>query len=80
MNHCILDASNLMDSLLKIQADPESQELSIATYEDELISRGQEEVQMSVQTAMTVHDWEQLMNSPLMKHGITKMADLKTEQ
>jgi hypothetical protein len=78
MNHCILDASNLIDSILKIQADLESQGMAIATYEDELVSRGQEEVQVSVKTAMTVHNWDQFMNSPLMKHGVTKMADVKT--
>jgi hypothetical protein len=78
MNHCILDASNLMDSILKIQADPKCQGMSIATYEDELISRGQEEVEVSVKTAMTIHNWDQFMNSPLMKHGVTKMADVKT--
>lgn len=80
MNHCILDVSNLMDSLLQMKADPKCQELVIGSYEKELISRGQEEVQISVKTAMTVHDWDQFMNSPLMKHGVTKMGDLKTEQ
>jgi hypothetical protein len=45
----------------------------VAAYTDEMIKRGSEEVKLSLKTAVTVHDWEVFMESPLMKHGITKM-------
>ena len=46
----------------------------IADYTEEMIKRGAEEVKLSLQTALTVHDWAVFMESPLMKHGITKAS------
>jgi len=46
----------------------------IADYTEEMIKRGAEEVNISLKTALTVHDWAVFMESPLMKHGITKMS------
>jgi hypothetical protein len=46
----------------------------IAAYNEELITRGAEEVKLSLTTALTVHDWEVFMEAPLMKHGIKKMS------
>jgi len=73
LNHCILDASNLIDTITRIESDSSRKE-EISGYEKELIHRGAEEVKLSVETAMTVHNWSQLMESPLMRHGITKMS------
>lgn len=49
-------------------------EVLIAGYTEELIKRGVEEVNLSLETALMVHDWAAFMDSPLMKHGITKMS------
>jgi len=54
-----------------IQASEESREREMAAYDEELIKRGAEEVKLSVKTAHTVHNWTELMESPLMKHGIS---------
>jgi hypothetical protein len=41
----------------------------ITKYTDDMLSRGAEEVKSSLRTALTAHDWELLLESPLMKHG-----------
>ena len=59
---------------MKIQAGHGMKEETIAAYTEEMIKRGAEEVNLSLKTAMTVHDWALFMESPLMKHGVTKMS------
>ncbi|KUJ11554.1 monooxygenase [Mollisia scopiformis] len=74
LQHCILDASNLVSAVAKIKREQGNKESLIADYTEEMIERGAEEVKLSVQTALTVHDWAVFMESPLMKHGITKVS------
>ncbi|KAE9364775.1 FAD/NAD(P)-binding domain-containing protein [Stipitochalara longipes BDJ] len=74
LNHCILDASNFVAAVAKIKREQSKKEDSIKEYTEELIKRGGEEVNLSLKTALTVHDWAVFMESPLMKHGITKMS------
>jgi hypothetical protein len=74
LNHCILDASNFIATIESIKIKQGKKEVLIAGYTEELIKRGAEEVNLSLKTALTVHDWAVFMESPLMKHGITKMS------
>jgi 2-polyprenyl-6-methoxyphenol hydroxylase-like FAD-dependent oxidoreductase len=74
LNHCILDVLNLVEKIQKVQNGEGAREEEIVAYEKESISRGAEEVQLSVKTALTVHNWAEFMESPLMKHGVTKMS------
>jgi 2-polyprenyl-6-methoxyphenol hydroxylase-like FAD-dependent oxidoreductase len=74
LNHCILDVLNLVEKIQKIQNGEGAREEEIVAYEKESISRGAEEVQLSVKTALAVHNWAEFVESPLMKHGVTKMS------
>ncbi|PMD29619.1 FAD/NAD(P)-binding domain-containing protein [Hyaloscypha variabilis F] len=74
LNHCILDASNFVAAVVKIKQEQSKKEELIEAYTEELIKRGGEEVNLSLKNALTVHDWKVFMESPLMKHGITKMS------
>ena len=74
LNHSILDASNFVDAIARIATTRGKKQDEIASYDEELIKRGAEEVQLSVTTALTVHNWALFMESPLMKHGVTKMS------
>lgn len=64
----------MVAALEKIYIDQSGKEEAIAAYTEEMVKRGGEEVNLSLKTAMTVHDWAVFMESPLMKHGITKMS------
>ena len=59
---------------MKVKSEQGNKEDSITAYTEELIKRGGEEVNLSLKTAIDVHNWEVFMESPLMKHGITKMS------
>ena len=65
---------NFVDAIMKLQAEQGTKEELIASYNTELIQRGAEEVRLSVKSALMVHDWASLMDSPLMKHGVTKVS------
>ena len=39
-------------------------------YEAELVERGREAVLLSTQNSLMITDWEQLMDSPIFKHGL----------
>jgi 2-polyprenyl-6-methoxyphenol hydroxylase-like FAD-dependent oxidoreductase len=73
-NHSICDASNLVDAIVKIHAGEGSREDEITGYDKEAIKRGAEEVRLSLDSAQNVHVWENLMASPMMQHGLTKMS------
>lgn len=74
LQHCILDASNLVSAITKMKTGQGKKGELITDYTEEMIKRGAEEVKLSLQTALTVHDWAVFMESPLMKHGITKAS------
>jgi hypothetical protein len=63
-----------VDVVVKIHKGQGRKGELISTYTEELIKRGAEEVTLSVKTALTVYDWALFMESPLMKHGVTKMS------
>ena len=48
--------------------------VAITAYDEELVKRGAAEVNLSVKNALMVHDWDSVMDSPAMKHGIKKMS------
>lgn len=73
-NHSIQDALNLVRAWTKIASRNVTRAQEVANYEEELINRGREEVQLSVKTALTVHNWENLLESPLMKNGLKKAS------
>jgi 2-polyprenyl-6-methoxyphenol hydroxylase-like FAD-dependent oxidoreductase len=74
LNHSITDAINLVEAIQKIQADRTEMPELIASYNSEMIKRCGDEVKSSVKNAYLVHDWEKLMESPLMKVGIKKTS------
>lgn len=51
-----------------------NREKEMVAYDEEVIRRGAEEVKLSVKTTHTIHNWEEFMESPLMKYGVTKMS------
>ena len=64
---------SIQDALTKIEVGNTSRAQEIAGYE-EMIQRTREEVRLSVESALTIHDWERLLESPVMKHGMKQMS------
>jgi len=71
LNHCVCDVKHLVLNLSEL-ADITGIKGAIEVYEEEMIPRGYDEVQLSLKNALMVHDWEKLMESPVVTRGTLK--------
>ncbi|KAH7327348.1 hypothetical protein BKA65DRAFT_66354 [Rhexocercosporidium sp. MPI-PUGE-AT-0058] len=78
LGQSIRDAANLVGHLKKLSSSGEgSISAVISEYEEEMIERGVQEVELSL-TAMRIgHDWNKLMDHPTIKLAGKKISDLK---
>ncbi|KAH7304202.1 hypothetical protein B0I35DRAFT_401547 [Stachybotrys elegans] len=72
LNHAVADAAKIVEILTR--QGTQSQEERIQEYEAEMIERGGKEVRLSELNTRMLHDWEQLMNSPLVTQGLQVSA------
>jgi len=72
LNHAICDASHFVDAMKKVVAGESSLKDGITTYSEEVVRRGADEVLISKQNAIMMLNWDQLMESPMMKRSLQK--------
>lgn len=82
LNHCIQDISNLLTAITSLLPPSSTdttdspatttQASAISAYDTELIKRGAEEVENSRKNSMLVHDFEEFMESPVLKQGYAR--------
>ncbi|KAG4428032.1 hypothetical protein IFR05_016486 [Cadophora sp. M221] len=77
LGQSIRDVANLV-GLLKNLASSKETNLStiISEYEEEMIERGIQEVELSLKAMVIGHDWDKLMEHPTIKLGGKKISDL----
>jgi 2-polyprenyl-6-methoxyphenol hydroxylase-like FAD-dependent oxidoreductase len=82
LNHCIVDATNIVKALVSTQApeNPTSLASAITAYDEELVKRGADEVETSRKNALLVHDFNKFMDSPVMKVGYAKAKAVQIEE
>jgi 2-polyprenyl-6-methoxyphenol hydroxylase-like FAD-dependent oxidoreductase len=69
MNHGIADAVVMVKEITAASKGEKSLSDAIKAYQDEMISRAGEEVQISVGNTQMLHDWEKAQMSPLLQRG-----------
>jgi hypothetical protein len=72
LNHAICDASHFVDAMKKVVAGESSLKDAIKAYSEEVVRRGADEVLVSKQNAIMMLNWDQLMESPMMKRSLQK--------
>ncbi|KAE9368194.1 monooxygenase [Stipitochalara longipes BDJ] len=72
LNHAICDASNFVAMMHKVVAGTAILKDAISAYSEEVVRRGADEVLISKQNALMMLDWDQLMESPIMKQSLQK--------
>jgi hypothetical protein len=72
LNHAICDAGHFVDALKIVVAGESSLKDAITTYSEEVVRRGADEVLTSKQNAIMMLNWDQLMESPMMKRSLQK--------
>ncbi|TKA53262.1 hypothetical protein B0A55_13154 [Friedmanniomyces simplex] len=65
--------SNLLNALKDARQGEQTLQEVIAAYQDELVTRGSEEVKCSVENGRMLHDWEKVKQSPVFTNGFRPM-------
>jgi 2-polyprenyl-6-methoxyphenol hydroxylase-like FAD-dependent oxidoreductase len=73
LNHAICDASNFVAAMQKVKTGASSLKDAITAYSEEVVRRGAEEVLISKQNAIMMLDWDQLMESPIVKQSLQRL-------
>lgn len=69
LNHAVADAARYVGALQAVNTGASSLSEAISSYDKDIIARGGEEVRVSKINTEMVHQWENLMKSPLMNGG-----------
>ncbi|KAF2003641.1 FAD/NAD(P)-binding domain-containing protein [Amniculicola lignicola CBS 123094] len=78
-NNALYDSHCFVEAIKSIVNDKVPLEKAIDDYDEKVLKRGMEEVQISKSQTFFTHDWENLVNSPVMKLGTKPSHGAKTE-
>ncbi|CAN9297654.1 unnamed protein product [Alternaria alternata] len=73
LNNALQDAANFVAAMRKVHGSPEQgQDLKQAVdeYDAEVLERGVLEMNISLKQTLFIHDWDTLMQSPMVKMGL----------
>lgn len=73
LNHCICDASKMIQGLRRVVEGKGSLAEVVSAYEAEMVPRGAEEVDLCVENGKLLHDWARIQESPVFKIGFKAM-------
>ncbi|KAL9073115.1 MAG: hypothetical protein Q9161_003169 [Pseudevernia consocians] len=74
LQHAIEDVAKYVAALATVKSGQAKLKDAIDEYETEMIARGGEEVRLSKLNTEMVHQWDKLMQSPLLQKGAKKNA------
>ena len=69
MNHGIADAVKLVRQLTAVSRGEQTQKAGVDAYQEEMIARSGEEVQLCIGNTEMLHDWNRALQSPLLTRG-----------
>ena len=72
LNHSVTDAAKLLAAVQSVLRGDVAQDEAVAKYEEEMIARAGEEVRMSTNNTLMLHDWDKAIQSPVMKKGMNR--------
>lgn len=75
LNNALEDAACLVNELTFARDSKKSLDEAIQAYEEDMRRRTLKEIPISVMQAKMVHNWEDLMNAPMIKMGMNKFKE-----
>jgi hypothetical protein len=81
LNNALQDAHNYVQALLAVRNGSQALGEAITAYGDEVLARGAAENKLSNMWGPVLHNWQAMMNTPMMKQGYgqTKKAEADEE-
>ena len=78
LNNALQDAAYLVEELVSADKGEKSLEDAVKAYEEDMRKRALAEIPISIQQAQMAHNWETLMNAPMIKMGMNKLKEEKS--
>ena len=73
-NNAIRDSERFVNAMLKVKAGEMSLAEAVSEYDEDVISRGRQEVEISRVQTVAFHDHARFLDSPVVKMGIKPVA------
>ena len=70
LNNALQDSANYVAALKRVVAGEEGLEEAIDAYDEEVLERGTLEMGISLKQTFFIHNWETLMQSPMVRMGM----------
>ncbi|KAF2788432.1 FAD/NAD(P)-binding domain-containing protein [Melanomma pulvis-pyrius CBS 109.77] len=82
LNNALQDASNFVAAVVEAASGARTLEEAVDAYDGEVLERGTLEMNISLKQTMFIHNWETLMQSPMVKMGMhqAKKEEAKEEK
>jgi 2-polyprenyl-6-methoxyphenol hydroxylase-like FAD-dependent oxidoreductase len=74
LNNALMDARGFVEAIVKVR-DGGDLEGVVKGYDEEVYKRGKEEMEVSLKQTMFIHNWETLMESPMVKIGMRQLRE-----
>jgi hypothetical protein len=75
-----MDAASFVAAMKKAVKGEMGLKEAVDAYDGEMLERGVREMEISRKQTMFIHDWETMMQSPMVKMGMRQAEKEKTEE
>ena len=75
LNNALQDSSNFVSAIISVANGEKTLVGAIDAYDKEVLERGTLETDISLKQSIAIHDWDKLMQSPLMNIGMHRAND-----
>jgi 2-polyprenyl-6-methoxyphenol hydroxylase-like FAD-dependent oxidoreductase len=80
LNNALMDAASFVAAMKKAVKGEMGLKEAVDAYDGEMLERGVREMEISRKQTMFIHDWETMMQSPMVKMGMRQAGKEKTEE
>ncbi|KAK7728370.1 hypothetical protein SLS63_006599 [Diaporthe eres] len=70
LNNALQDSSNFVAAMIHVDKGEKTLADAIDAYDNEVLERGMLEMEISLKQTMFIHNWDTLMQSPMVKMGM----------
>lgn len=70
LNNALQDSANFVAAMMKVNSGEKTLQEAVDAYDAEILERGTLEMNISLKQSMFIHNWETLMQSPMVRMGM----------
>lgn len=74
LNNAVLDSVRFVEAMVKVKDGNRCLREVMDVYDKEVLERGRAEMEVSLKQTLMIHDWETLMESPMVRMGMRQQG------